>query len=73
MGPITNPAELRTRALEVLFRELGFVNAMRFLLQVESGRPGADYVKERNAIFPPMSDADFLNHAGRFAAPHKPS
>jgi hypothetical protein len=33
MSPITDPVELRRRGLEVLTRELGYVNAMRFMLQ----------------------------------------
>jgi hypothetical protein len=68
MSTITNPAELRRRAIEVLVRELGFVDAMRFLLQFDSGRVGADYSKERDAIFPPFTDEEFLREAERHIA-----
>ncbi|MBX3402738.1 MAG: hypothetical protein KF699_04910 [Phycisphaeraceae bacterium] len=65
MSMISNPAELRRRALEVLVRELGFVDAMRFMLQIDSGRSGADYATEREKILPEMTDEEFLKEAAK--------
>lgn len=65
MTALTNPAELRKRGLEVLVRELGFVDAMRFMLQFESGR--GDYTKERDSLFPARNDDDFLRETVRQA------
>jgi hypothetical protein len=70
MTALTNPADLRKRGLEVLVRELGFVDAMRFMLQFETGR--GDYTTERDSLFPARSDDEFLREAGRYtAAPNK--
>ena len=43
-----NPVELRSRGFQALVKELGWVNAVRFLRQYETG--GGDYVHERDAI-----------------------
>jgi len=47
---ITNPVELRSRGFQALVKELGWVNAVRFLREYETG--GGDYVRERDAILP---------------------
>ena len=47
---ITNPVELRSRGFQALVKELGWVNAVRFLREYEAG--GGDYVRERDAILP---------------------
>jgi hypothetical protein len=60
-----NPAELRRRGIEVLVRELGYANAMRFMLQFDSGR--GDYTKERDQILPVLTDDEFLRRANEFA------
>lgn len=61
MTVITNPAELRRKGLEVLVRELGFVNAMRYMLQSETGH--GDYARDRDAILPDWSVEDVALHA----------
>jgi len=54
---ITNPLELRTRGFEALVKELGWVNAVRFLRQYETG--AGDYVRERDQLLPDW-DADTI-------------
>jgi hypothetical protein len=54
---ITNPVELRSRGFQALVKELGWVNAVRFLREYETG--GGDYVRERDAILPAW-DAETL-------------
>jgi hypothetical protein len=54
---ITNPVELRSRGFQALIKELGWVNAVRFLLEYESGT--GDYVHERDTILPDW-DAETL-------------
>ena len=65
MENITNPAELRKKGLEVLVRELGYLNAMRFMLQYESGH--GDYVQERRELFACSTLSDVLGAADRRA------
>ena len=50
MSTISNPAELRRQGLEILVRELGYVDAMRFILQYETGQ--GDYTKDRHDFLP---------------------
>ena len=54
---ITNPVELRSRGFQVLVKELGWVNAVRFLREYEPG--AGDYVRERDTILPAW-DAETL-------------
>jgi hypothetical protein len=54
---ITNPVELRSRGFQALVKELGWVNAVRFLREYETG--GGDYVRKREAILPDW-DAETL-------------
>lgn len=63
MSTILNPAELRRRALEVLVRELGYADAMRFLLQCETGQ--GDYTRDRHQFLPAWSVADMVNEADK--------
>lgn len=65
MTTIPNPAELRRLGIEVLVRELGYADAMRFLLQFDSGR--GDYTRERDQIIPTWSDDELLRQADRLA------
>ena len=67
MTPITGPAELRRRGLEVLVRELGYVDAMRFLLQYEAGQ--GDYTRERRQLLPPWTVEELVREADRLAPP----
>jgi len=54
---IINPVELRSRGFQALLKELGWVNAVRFLGEYESGT--GDYVRERETILPDW-DAETL-------------
>jgi hypothetical protein len=63
MSTISNPAELRRRGVEVLVRELGYADAMRFLQQFGAG--GGDYTAERPT--PQMTDQELLAEADRLA------
>jgi hypothetical protein len=65
MSTISNPAELRRRGIEVLVRELGYADAMRFLQQFGTGR--GDYTVERDRLARPMSDEELLREADRLA------
>lgn len=56
--PITNPVELRRAGVEALVRELGYVNAMRFLLQFDPGQ--GDYTQERRLLLPDRSVEQLL-------------
>ena len=70
MTPITSPAELRRRGLEVLVRELGYVDAMRFLLQYETGQ--GDYTRDRRQFLPSWTVEELIREGDRHAGP-KPS
>jgi hypothetical protein len=65
MTTLSNPAELRRRALEVLVKELGYVDAMRFLLQCELG--AGDYTTDRDALLPDWPNEELLRRADEFA------
>ncbi len=65
MSTIANPADLRRRGIEVLVRDLGYADAMRFLQQFGSGR--GDYTTDR-AHFPfPATDDELLRQADALA------
>jgi hypothetical protein len=67
MSVITNPAELRRRGLEILVRELGYVNAMRFLLQYETGQ--GDYTRDRSQFLPSWTPDDLVREADNLVPP----
>ncbi len=78
MTRIIPPAELRMIGTEVLVRELGYADAMRFLLQFDSGIPGADYTRERRDILPELTidemmalSRQYLKKAGSKKAPKR--
>lgn len=71
MKPLTSPAELRHRGLEVLVRELGYVDAMRFLLQYETGQ--GDYTRDRRQFLPSWTVEELIREANRHATPRPPS
>jgi hypothetical protein len=70
MTPITSPAELRRRGLEVLVRELGYVDAMRFLLQYETGQ--GDYTRDRRQFLPSWTVEELVREANQLAPPEPP-
>jgi hypothetical protein len=55
------PAELRRRALEILVRELGYVDAMRFMHLFELGQ--GDYTRERETMLPDWVAEELLLRA----------
>jgi hypothetical protein len=61
MTTIPNPAELRRRAFEILVRELGYIDAVRFFHQYETGE--GDYTKERDAMLPKWTNEELLRRA----------
>lgn len=67
MSTMDNPGELRRRGIELLVRELGYADAMRFLQQFGTGR--GDYTAEREGLLKQrgMSDAEMLEEADRLA------
>ncbi len=65
MSTIGNPAELRRRGIEVLVRELGYADAMRFLQQFGNGR--GDYTADRDRLSHLLTDDDLLREADRLA------
>lgn len=60
---ITSPVELRSRGFQALVKELGWVNAVRFLREYEIG--GGDYVRERDTILPDWDAETLVNKALR--------
>lgn len=65
MSTISNPAELRRRGIEVLVRDLGYADAMRFLQQFGGGR--GDYTADRAGLIPTMTDEELLRQADALA------
>jgi len=58
---IPSPGELRNRGFRALVRELGYADALRFLLQYESGY--GNYTEERRTILPPVTAEDLTREA----------
>lgn len=58
---VPTPAEIRERGFQALVKELGYADALRFLLQYESGR--GDYTEERGALLPSWSSAEVVREA----------
>ncbi len=67
MTTIGNPTELRRRGLEILVRELGYLDAMRFLHQYETGQ--GDYTRERRQLLPPWTAEEIVGEADKLAPP----
>jgi hypothetical protein len=62
---IPNPAELRRRGIEVLVKELGYADAMRFLQQF--GPERGDYTSERDRLAILRTDEELLAETNRLA------
>ena len=59
MKPLTLPlAEITKEALQVLYKEIGVVNAIRFVNQFTTGY--GDYTEERKILFADMTLDDLL-------------
>jgi hypothetical protein len=56
---ILPPVELRKQGFTALVRALGWINAVRFLQEYESGQ--GDYTKERDAILPAWDSATLVS------------
>ncbi len=63
MNTIPNPVELRRRTLEILVRELGYADAMRFLLQYGTGQ--GDYTRARHGFLPEWSVSAMVDEADK--------
>ncbi len=53
------PIELQQRGMEILIRELGYADAMRFMLQFSRGR--GDYTKQRRRMLASVDLDDLLS------------
>lgn len=62
---IANPAELRERGFRALARSLGWVNAVRFVQQIESGH--GDYTKTRHRFLPSWDAETLVSRASDLA------
>jgi len=67
MSTFANPTELRRRGLEILVRELGYLDAMRFLHQYETGQ--GDYTRERHQLLPAWTPEEMVREADKLAPP----
>lgn len=61
MTTIPTPNQLRQRGLEILVRELGYAEAMRFMHLFELGE--GDYTEERKNALPAWSVDEVLRRA----------
>ena len=61
MATLPNPVDLRNRGIAVLVRELGYVDAMRFLHQFGFG--AGDYTTERHTFLPNLSAEEAVRQA----------
>ncbi len=57
------PIELQEEGMRVLVRELGYVDAMRFMLQFRRGK--GDYSKERHKLLKGVTIEDALRASER--------
>jgi len=57
-GLLLEPAELRARGFDALVKNLGWVNAVRFIQQFE--RSSRDYTTERDAILPSWDASEMM-------------
>jgi hypothetical protein len=63
MSAMPSLAELRRRGLEILIRELGYVDTMRFLYHYDSGE--GDYTRERQQLLPAWTVDEMVSEADR--------
>lgn len=66
MSTVPNPLQLRHRAIQVLIRELGYVDAMRFLKQGYIG--AGDYTAERYQFLPDWSVDELIRESRELQA-----
>ena len=64
---IIDPRELRESGFRALTEAIGWVNAVRFLRQLDPG--SGDYTEERRTILPEWDPATLLRRAGELEGP----
>jgi hypothetical protein len=62
-GVLLQEAELRAKGFEVLVRELGWVNAVRFIQQYEPTTN--NYTGQRDAILPSWDSAEMVEQLAK--------
>jgi len=67
---IHDPAELRERGFAVLVKELGWVNAVRFIRQYERGH--GNYTRERHELLPDWDPETLVQKARELTAKPNP-
>lgn len=67
---IANPTELRHLGFQVVARNLGWVNAVRFLQQFDAGH--GDYTRERRRFLPVWDAKTLVDRASRLT-PRRPA
>lgn len=70
MSRYMTPVELQRRGMGVLVRELGYDEAIRFMLQFSKGR--GDYTKERRKLLKDVTLDELLRESNRLVAQAKP-
>ena len=65
----TNP-EIRAKAIEILVRELGFEDAMRFMMQYSPGR--GDYTRERRKLLSGVTVNEMFHAMNKKVTRRKP-
>ena len=66
---IIDPRELRETGFRALSDAIGWVNAVRFLRQLDPG--SGNYTEERQTILPEWDAETLLKKAGELQAPHE--
>ena len=69
MAKIASDIEIRQKGLKILFKNLGEVDAIRFLSQVTSEK--RDYLKLQDELFKGMSVEDIYKKAKEFSKKKK--
>ena len=64
---IIDPRELRETGFRALTQSIGWVNAVRFLRQLDPG--SGDYTEERQAILPEWDAETLLRKTGELQGP----
>ena len=62
-------AEITTKALKVLYKEIGIVNTVRFINQFTTGY--GDYTQEREILFADMTSDDIVSEIKRKRRPSR--
>jgi hypothetical protein len=68
---IIDPREVRETGFRALSGAIGWVNAVRFLRQLDPG--SGNYAEERQTILPEWDAETLLEKAGELQAPHGPA